>query len=139
VPNSIGTVPFIPVLLIAFRRIYPLLRFLEVLSCFCVSHKIQFNYDRNTANRALFSVVQKLARSTGTGAHQHPYPPSLSRQHWRCETNWRGRLITENKFWSRLSRYFTQHGQTLVVLLADGDKRTQDRDIRKALKLAREL
>jgi putative addiction module killer protein len=35
--------------------------------------------------------------------------------------------------------YFIQRGQTLVVLLAGGDKRTQDRDIRKALKLAREL
>jgi putative addiction module killer protein len=35
--------------------------------------------------------------------------------------------------------YFIQRGQTLVVLLAGGDKRTQDRDIRKALKLTREL
>jgi putative addiction module killer protein len=35
--------------------------------------------------------------------------------------------------------YFIQHGQTLVVLLAGGDKGTQDRDIKKALKLAREL
>jgi putative addiction module killer protein len=35
--------------------------------------------------------------------------------------------------------YFIQRGQTLVVLLAGGDKGTQDRDIKKALKLAREL
>ena len=35
--------------------------------------------------------------------------------------------------------YFVQRGQTLVVLHAGGDKRTQDRDIKKALKLAREL
>jgi putative addiction module killer protein len=35
--------------------------------------------------------------------------------------------------------YFVQRGQTLVVLLAGGNKRTQDRDIKKALKLAREL
>jgi len=35
--------------------------------------------------------------------------------------------------------YFVQRGQTLVVLLAGGDKRTQDRDIKKSLKLAREL
>ena len=35
--------------------------------------------------------------------------------------------------------YFTQRGQTLVVLLAGGDKRTQDRDIELALELAREL
>ncbi len=35
--------------------------------------------------------------------------------------------------------YFVQRGQTLAILLAGGDKRTQDRDIAAALKLAREL
>ena len=35
--------------------------------------------------------------------------------------------------------YFVQHGQTFVVLLGGGDKSTQDRDIRMALDLAREL
>lgn len=35
--------------------------------------------------------------------------------------------------------YFVQRGQTLVVLLAGGDKRTQDRDIKLALELARAL
>ena len=33
--------------------------------------------------------------------------------------------------------YFVQRGQALVVLLAGGDKRTQDKDIRLARKLAR--
>ena len=35
--------------------------------------------------------------------------------------------------------YFTQRGQTLVILLAGGDKDTQERDIKAALKLARDL
>jgi putative addiction module killer protein len=35
--------------------------------------------------------------------------------------------------------YFVQHGQTLVILLAGGDKRTQNRDIRTAIELARNL
>lgn len=35
--------------------------------------------------------------------------------------------------------YFTQRGETLVILLAGGDKRTQDRDIEAALKLARQV
>jgi len=35
--------------------------------------------------------------------------------------------------------YFVQHGQMVVVLLAGGDKRTQDQDITTALELAREL
>jgi putative addiction module killer protein len=35
--------------------------------------------------------------------------------------------------------YFAQRGRTLVVLLAGGDKRTQDTDIKMALKLSRDL
>lgn len=33
--------------------------------------------------------------------------------------------------------YFVQRGKTLIILLAGGDKRTQDRDISTALELAR--
>ena len=35
--------------------------------------------------------------------------------------------------------YYVQLGQTLVILLAGGEKHTQDRDIKRALELAREL
>jgi putative addiction module killer protein len=35
--------------------------------------------------------------------------------------------------------YFAQRGHALVVLLAGGDKHTQDKDIKRALDLAREL
>lgn len=35
--------------------------------------------------------------------------------------------------------YFTRRGPTVVILLAGGDKRTQARDIRAALDLARNL
>ena len=35
--------------------------------------------------------------------------------------------------------YFIQRGETLVVLLAGGDKRTQKQDIKKAQELARGL
>ena len=35
--------------------------------------------------------------------------------------------------------YFCQQGQALVILLVGGDKRTQDRDIRTAQKLAQDL
>ena len=35
--------------------------------------------------------------------------------------------------------YFVQRGQTLIILLAGGDKRTQDRDIKTAIELARDL
>lgn len=35
--------------------------------------------------------------------------------------------------------YFVQRGEKLVILLAGGDKRTQERDIKLAIDLAREL
>ena len=35
--------------------------------------------------------------------------------------------------------YFVQRGRTLVILLAGGDKRTQERDIKTAIELARGL
>jgi len=35
--------------------------------------------------------------------------------------------------------YFVQRGQVLVILFCGGDKRTQERDIARALAMAREL
>ena len=35
--------------------------------------------------------------------------------------------------------YYTQHGRSVVVLLAGGDKSTQARDIKTALRLAKNL
>lgn len=35
--------------------------------------------------------------------------------------------------------YYIQHDQQLIILLAGGDKRTQDRDIKTALQLAKNL
>jgi putative addiction module killer protein len=35
--------------------------------------------------------------------------------------------------------YFVQRGTTLVILLCGGDKRTQSRDIARAIKLAKEV
>ena len=35
--------------------------------------------------------------------------------------------------------YFTKHGDAVVILLAGGDKRTQDKDIQLSLELARNL
>ncbi len=35
--------------------------------------------------------------------------------------------------------YFVQHAKVLIILLADGTKRSQSKDIRRALNLARDI
>ncbi|MGA2797904.1 MAG: type II toxin-antitoxin system RelE/ParE family toxin [Thermoguttaceae bacterium] len=35
--------------------------------------------------------------------------------------------------------YFMRRGRELIILIAGGDKRTQDRDIKKAIQLAQDL
>lgn len=35
--------------------------------------------------------------------------------------------------------YFTKRGQTIIILLCGGDKRTQKRDINNAVKMAKEV
>ena len=35
--------------------------------------------------------------------------------------------------------YYTMQGRTIIILLVGGDKRTQSRDIKKAISLARNL
>ena len=35
--------------------------------------------------------------------------------------------------------YYTQHGQSVIILLAGGEKRTQNKDIKTALRLAKNL
>jgi probable addiction module antidote protein/putative addiction module killer protein len=35
--------------------------------------------------------------------------------------------------------YFTKRGRELIILIAGGDKRTQERDIKKAIQLAHDL
>ena len=35
--------------------------------------------------------------------------------------------------------YFVQRGDSLIILLVGGDKRNQDQDIQKAMRMAREL
>jgi len=35
--------------------------------------------------------------------------------------------------------YFVSHGNKLIILLCGGDKRTQDRDIKRAIEMAQEI
>ena len=55
------------------------------------------------------------------------------------QASWGGRLRTADPFGPGYRAYFVQKGELLVVLLAGGDKSTQERDIRIARELARDL
>jgi putative addiction module killer protein len=41
--------------------------------------------------------------------------------------------------WPGYRVYFTRRGQTVVILLCGGEKRTQSKDIRKAMEIAEAL
>jgi putative addiction module killer protein len=84
-------------------------------------------------------VVQELARSASAGSHRYSYPSLVAGQPWRCEPVGEGVLELRIDYGPGYRVYFVHRGQALVVLLAGGDKRTQERDIRTALELAREL
>ena len=82
-------------------------------------------------------MVRQPARPAGEGARQRPHPAAILGQPRRRETGGVSELRIDYGPGYRV--YFVQRGQTLMVLLAGGDKDTQDRDIRRALELAREL
>ena len=84
-------------------------------------------------------MVRQLARSTGTGAHQSRIRRLSLGNFGDVKPIGEGVSELRIDFGPGYRVYFIQRGQTLVVLLAGGDKRTKDRDIRKALKQAREL
>lgn len=56
-----------------------------------------------------------------------------------CEPVGEGVSEMRIHFWPGYRVYFAQRGIELVVLLAGGDKSTQAKDVKAALKLAREL
>jgi len=84
-------------------------------------------------------MVPEPARSIGKGAHQRPHPSSVARKLRRCEAVGEGVSELRIHYGPGYRVYFSRRGETLIVLLAGGDKRTQDRDIEFALKLAREV
>ena len=57
---------------------------------------------------------------------------------WRCKSRRRGRFGTTNPLRARLP-HLLQRGSELVILLAGGDKGSQSRDIKIALRLAKNL
>ena len=57
----------------------------------------------------------------------------------RCQSYWRGRFGTAPDYGPGYRVYYKQRGSELVILLAGGDKSSQSKDIKIALRLARNL
>jgi putative addiction module killer protein len=57
------------------------------------------------------------------------------------DVKWLGKSVAELKidYGPGYRVYFTKHGDAVVILLAGGDKRTQNQDIQRALELAQNL
>jgi len=62
----------------------------------------------------------------------------LSERNW-SRTNLKMCVDTVVSFWVMCRVYYKQGGQSLIILLAGGDKHTQAKDIKTALRLARNL
>lgn len=84
-------------------------------------------------------LVGRSARQPRVDAYQYPHSPAVA---WQSRDVKRvGGAVSEMRidYGPGYRIYFVQRGEALVILLAGGDKSTQDRDIARACELAREL
>jgi putative addiction module killer protein len=84
-------------------------------------------------------VVRQFAGSKGSDAHRCAYPPVVAGKPWGCKARCAGVSELRIDYGPGYRVYFIERGPMLIILLAGGDKRTQDRDINKALELARKI
>lgn len=83
-------------------------------------------FEKLRDRRARFRILARIRRlSLGNPGDAAPVGEGISELKIDCGPGYRV--------------YFIQRGQTLIVLLAGGDKKTQSRDIERAKKLARGL
>jgi putative addiction module killer protein len=96
-------------------------------------------YSDHPPDRAVRSLVRGLARPAGGAPHTDA--------HRRLATGNPGqhRVLTGGVVEMKIDHgpgyrvYFTQRGTEIIVLLCGGDKRTQQADIKTALRLAAQL
>ncbi len=92
----------------------------------------------STGNREFFQMARQTERHPGTRQNFGSDRPAVTRQPRRCGACGRRRIGDAHPLRLRFRVYFVQRGDTLIVLLAGGDKSTQGSDIKTALALAEE-
>ena len=78
-------------------------------------------------------------RYSGKGPRNGQDRKARHEKPWRCKSRGRGRFGTTNPLRARLPRLLQTARSELVILLAGGAKGSQSRDIKIALRLAKNL
>ena len=84
-------------------------------------------------------MVQTAPGQTGKGSHQRSYQAAVIGNPGNVRAVGKGISELRIDYGPGYRVYFVQRGKYLAILLAGGDKSTQDQDIEKARNLAREL
>jgi len=84
-------------------------------------------------------VVCTIARSSGACPHYRSYKAPVTRHPGDVRPVGGGVSEMRIDYGPGYRVYFVQRGEVLVILLCGGDKRTQERDIARALAMVREL
>ena len=84
-------------------------------------------------------MVQEATEQAGEGAHQRSYSATVFGYPGDVRAVGEGVSELRIDYGPGYRVYFVQQGKSLAILLAGGDKSTQDRDIMRARNLSRGL
>ncbi len=102
--------------------------------CGAVAYTLRFHRARDPRDRHLLEMAAAAHGSQGNGQDPRQDRPASAGQSRRWRPSWRGSV----HYGPEYRVYFVQRGPYTVVLLCDGDKSSQDTDIDRAMRLAKE-
>jgi len=84
-------------------------------------------------------MAWRAQRPAGTCAHLGPGPPYVGRKSGDVKPVGSGVSEMRIDYGPGYRVYFVNHGKTVVILLCGGDKRTQARDIARAIEMSQRI